>query len=404
MFCNYIALKLLLLLSGTDSSIRSLSAHQDANNYMTTAYDGNCNDSAVTATESIFDKINNITGGLNVTLSADRIICRLRINKDAVAVGDVPSINDGANHNHNRYTLGISIIQGTDNNVYVKDLTAGGPGERAGVQVGDQIIAVDGVSLLTLPYGESLRRLQQTGRVVILVLSQIFQKQKQRIAPGLQQQPDVDYMQRIRYETTDVDDCGGATGYRSDMMMDTRNEVKKIGGASDVLRDRYDDDDNEWRSRSLSAAKSLPDLPQVSYKCQSTSNTEYTIQTYWNSIRRICDNILQMKSSILIEQIISSTPHQINGAFLHKPDNRNDQQRCPTTMSAASRRYVGPVRYPVTPMRSTPRRRSAFAVGVDADMKTMMTPTGRGATGDRRPASAHRLSLLADEVEQQFFI
>lgn len=239
---------------------------------MTTAYDGNCNDSAVTATESIFDKINNITGSLNVTLSADRIIRRLRINKDAVAVGD-GAINDGANHNHNRYTLGISIIQGTDNNVYVKDLTAGGPGERAGVQVGDQIIAVDGVSLLTLPYGESLRRLQQTGRVVILVLSQIFQQQKQRIAPGMQQQPDVDYMQRIRYETTDVDDGGGTTGYRGDMTMGTRNEVKRIGGASDVLRDRYDDDDNEWRSRSLSAAKSLPDLPQVSYKCQSTSNT-----------------------------------------------------------------------------------------------------------------------------------
>lgn len=36
-------------------------------------------------------------------------------------------------------TLGISIVQGTDNNVYVKDLVRHGPGELSGVQVGDQV-------------------------------------------------------------------------------------------------------------------------------------------------------------------------------------------------------------------------------------------------------------------------
>lgn len=38
-----------------------------------------------------------------------------------------------------RYTLGISIVQGSDNNVYVKDLVANGPGARAGVRIGDQV-------------------------------------------------------------------------------------------------------------------------------------------------------------------------------------------------------------------------------------------------------------------------
>uniref|UniRef100_A0A182JG05 FERM and PDZ domain-containing protein 2 n=1 Tax=Anopheles atroparvus TaxID=41427 RepID=A0A182JG05_ANOAO len=75
-----------------------------------------------------------------------------------------------------RYTLGISIVQGNDNHVYVKDLTPNGPGARNGVRVGDQIIAVNGKSLLNLPYAESLRILQQTGRTVELVLSQIFQR------------------------------------------------------------------------------------------------------------------------------------------------------------------------------------------------------------------------------------
>lgn len=38
-----------------------------------------------------------------------------------------------------RYTLGISIVQGNDNNVYVKDLVPNGPGARSGIRLGDQV-------------------------------------------------------------------------------------------------------------------------------------------------------------------------------------------------------------------------------------------------------------------------
>lgn len=39
----------------------------------------------------------------------------------------------------NGYTLGISIVQGSDQHVYVKDLVKNGPGERNGIQIGDQV-------------------------------------------------------------------------------------------------------------------------------------------------------------------------------------------------------------------------------------------------------------------------
>lgn len=53
-------------------------------------------------------------------------------------------------HNHNMQSiaeykqdsgmsLGISVVQGSDNNVYVKDLMKSGPGERHGVLIGDQV-------------------------------------------------------------------------------------------------------------------------------------------------------------------------------------------------------------------------------------------------------------------------
>jgi tyrosine-protein phosphatase non-receptor type 13 len=44
-------------------------------------------------------------------------------------------VNDG-------YTLGISIVQGTDNNVYVKDMVPNGPGDKSGIMIGDQVSTV----------------------------------------------------------------------------------------------------------------------------------------------------------------------------------------------------------------------------------------------------------------------
>jgi hypothetical protein len=47
-----------------------------------------------------------------------------------------------------------------------------------------QIIAVDGVSLVNLSYAEALKLLQSAGRIVELVLSQVYQPNRQPIAPS----------------------------------------------------------------------------------------------------------------------------------------------------------------------------------------------------------------------------
>lgn len=75
------------------------------------------------------------------------------------------------------YSMGISIIQGqSDNYVYVKEIIKNGPGDRAGIRVGDQIVSVDGISLLNLPYDKSLEILQNTGNEVNLIVSQVFNR------------------------------------------------------------------------------------------------------------------------------------------------------------------------------------------------------------------------------------
>lgn len=104
-----------------------------------------------TISDSLFEKFNNLSKNNSI---GDRIINRITIVKDCLAKihsnGVVDTIrkhsldSDGGssiedNGLANKFTLGISIIQGSDNNVYVKDLVKNGPGERSGIQVGDQV-------------------------------------------------------------------------------------------------------------------------------------------------------------------------------------------------------------------------------------------------------------------------
>lgn len=63
----------------------------------------------------------------------DRIITRITIVKDS-SVHHLRVSNSTMGT-----TLGISVVQGSDNNVYVKDLMKNGPGERNGVLIGDQV-------------------------------------------------------------------------------------------------------------------------------------------------------------------------------------------------------------------------------------------------------------------------
>lgn len=71
----------------------------------------------------------------------DRIITRITIVKDNNNVQNGNAINPimGMKQDNNSMTLGISVVQGSDNNVYVKDLMKNGAGERNGVLVGDQV-------------------------------------------------------------------------------------------------------------------------------------------------------------------------------------------------------------------------------------------------------------------------
>lgn len=152
----------------TDSSIKSINL---VNNFSIAPNE--------TMSQSLLQKFENLSS------TDDRVLSQITIVKDPVFSDQLSyksqSLRNLASSNVDNfitgYTMGISIVQGqSDNYVYVKELVKNGPGDRCGVIVGDQIVSVDGTSLLNLPYDEALLMLQNTSNIVTLIISQTFNR------------------------------------------------------------------------------------------------------------------------------------------------------------------------------------------------------------------------------------
>lgn len=136
-----------------------------------------------TMSQSLIDKFEDIS------CTDDRVLSQIKIIKDPVFSDKLnyksQSLRNLSTCNVDNfiagYTMGISIVQGnSDNYVYVKELVKNGPGDRSGICVGDQIVSVDGTSLLNLPYDDALEILQKTGNTVTLIVSQTFNRKPLR--------------------------------------------------------------------------------------------------------------------------------------------------------------------------------------------------------------------------------
>lgn len=111
-----------------------------------------------TLSESLVEKLNNLS------FAEERMLCSVIIERDQ------------------RGSLGLQITEGSDGNVYIQSVIPGGPACKTGnVQHGDQVVAVDGVSLLGVKYTQALNLLKNRGNKVEFVLA--------RLAPEKHSQP-----------------------------------------------------------------------------------------------------------------------------------------------------------------------------------------------------------------------
>ncbi|XP_013166464.1 PREDICTED: tyrosine-protein phosphatase non-receptor type 13-like [Papilio xuthus] len=74
--------------------------------------------------------------------------------------------------------LGLQVAEGSDGNVYIKSITSGSPAESCRKLLpGDQIISVNGQTLLNLKYDKALAMLQSAPQTVELIVLQNVNKQ-----------------------------------------------------------------------------------------------------------------------------------------------------------------------------------------------------------------------------------
>lgn len=103
-----------------------------------------------TLSESLLEKLNNLS------FTEERILSSVIIERDQ------------------KGSLGLQITEGSDGNVYIQSVIPDGPAYKTGnVQHGDQVVAVDGESLLGIKYNQALNLLKNRGSKVEFILARI---------------------------------------------------------------------------------------------------------------------------------------------------------------------------------------------------------------------------------------
>ncbi|KAG5898827.1 hypothetical protein JTB14_018787 [Gonioctena quinquepunctata] len=106
-----------------------------------------------TLSESLMEKLNNLS------FAEERVLSSVNIERDSEG------------------SLGLQITEGSDGNVYIQSVIVGGPAYLAGnIQRGDQVVAVDGDSLLGVKYKQALNLLKSRGGRVEFVLARMLSK------------------------------------------------------------------------------------------------------------------------------------------------------------------------------------------------------------------------------------
>lgn len=101
--------------------------------------------------ESLLEKLNNMS------FMEERILHTVTVERDR------------------KGSLGMQITEGSDGNVYIQSVILGGPAHLSGKVIsGDQVVAVDGQSLLGLKYSQALDVLKNSGHKVDFIVSRIM--------------------------------------------------------------------------------------------------------------------------------------------------------------------------------------------------------------------------------------
>ncbi|XP_072376370.1 FERM and PDZ domain-containing protein 2-like isoform X1 [Diabrotica undecimpunctata] len=233
-------------------------------------------------------------------------------------------------------SFGLQITEGSDGNVYIQSVIEGGPAHlKANVQRGDQIIAVNKKSLLGLKYNEALDILKSAGQEIQFVLARSSHdltktKSVSSILSKNELQLGHSYLCDSPVEKHVTESCRDISNV---------SKYGRLSSQTEVPYHKHIRYKIEPETDSFMSNKDFPQRPSLS-----------------RSLSKSCTNLYSSDNdkAIVVEMIPKEHIDLSNINSLDRKTLREDMTKVPIALPRSlgvSRRWRGPVKYPVTPIK-----------------------------------------------------
>ncbi|XP_049820356.1 tyrosine-protein phosphatase non-receptor type 13 isoform X3 [Aethina tumida] len=262
-------------------------------------------------------------------------------------------------------SLGIQITEGSDGNVYIQSVILGGPAHLTGnILTGDQVIAVDGQTLIGIKYDDALNMLKNTGHRVEFIVS--------RIIPSKGVNTHNTLNLRARMNLSNINES-----HIQNINMSKLNELQFSKEGSPVekhLTESCHDVSNIQKHPPVKCAQDVSYQKHIRYRSEITKKlSPKSIRENFivnKNFSKSCTHLYSKESdrAVVVEMIPKENVDLSNFRSLDRKllkreqPNRNDENgnNKPSVPAIAlprslglSRKWRGPVRYPVTPIKKS---------------------------------------------------
>lgn len=313
--------------------------------------------------DTLLEKFNNIS------FAEERILANVSVERDSQG------------------SLGIQITEGSDGNVYIQSVILGGPAHLTGnILSGDQVIAVDGRSLLGMKYKNALNLLTNTGHRVDFVLSRIAPSKRSVHSQSTLKLGDSNQL-RTKVNLSNITE----SHLKTLRLENTMNKLKRLSypnntSSTGMQRVLYTDsigsptekhltesciDLSNFDKYRTNTSTEVPYHKHIRYEIESENENLMTRKKFQpkpqtlslnKNISKSCNQIYSNDDKAVVVEMI---PKKVIADFrsLDRKIFKNHPESCrskPTIPPIAlprslglSRKWRGPVRYPVTPVKKS---------------------------------------------------
>lgn len=235
-------------------------------------------------------------------------------------------------------SLGMQITEGSDGKVYVQTVISGGPAYLSGsIFSGDQIIAVNGQNLLSLNYETALTILKNTGQKVQFIVSHSNISQcnidSTPKANETSKQPSIAISPIEKYLTESCYDSSNPQKYIKCENTSTQGTPTEVPYHKHI---RYE---IEPEHDSIMSKKNIPSSQK---------------QTPTNLNKNVSKSCAQINTNEDKVKIVGMIPKRQFSSLDKKNVKNMSEEKVPVALPRSlglSRKWRGPVRYPVTPVK-----------------------------------------------------